>query len=194
MTHIYFLLDSSGSMTSRISMVVSSVNEFLQEQKEGKEECFVDLYTFSRQVKTVFQNTLIENVEFTEKDYVPVGTTALWDAMGFVLQSIPVDSDKKQILIIVTDGEENSSLGYNPLSLKDLMKKYENKLEVVYIGSNQDAILNGSWLGVKRDSSLEYSDEKLPEAIRATSKAVKRYRENTTPTVLFTHQERSVTK
>ena len=194
MTHIYFLLDSSGSMSSCISMVVSSVNEFLQEQMEGEEECFVDLYTFSRQVKTVFQNKKIGSFEFSEKDYVPVGTTSLWDSMAYVLKIIPIKSDQKQILIIVTDGEENSSLGYNPISLKDLLDRYKSNLEVVYVGSNQDAILNGSWIGVNRDSSLEYSDEKLPEAIRATSCAVRRFRQNITPTILFTNEERSVTK
>jgi uncharacterized protein YegL len=198
MSRIYFLLDASSSMRGRKSKVLSSVNEFLDDQR-SEENCIVSFYTFSRQVTTVFENKDIQSVtHLRDEEYEPNGTTALWDAMGFVLQKIPVpqndlssqNSSSKLILIIVTDGEENSSLKWTPLSLKNYMTRFGEKLEVVYIGSNQDAVLNGHTVQSKNDASLTYSDEKLPEALRSTSSAVKRYQRGQSDTVRFTPQER----
>lgn len=192
-TNIYFLIDSSGSMEPRINMVVSSVNEFLQDQKDVKEECKVSFYTFSRVLNTVFENRDIISVPFLKKeDYKPYGTTALWDSMALVLKKILPEENSKNILIVVTDGEENSSLHYNPLLLKTELSRLEHRLEIVYIGSNQDAVLNGKNIGGCMDSSILYTDEKLPSVLRSTSNAVRRYRTNTTPHVVFTDDERRI--
>lgn len=198
-SHIYFLLDASGSMAPKINLVVDSVNEFLEDQKQIG-NCKVNMYTFSRQLTILYEDRDIHSVDVMKaSDFKPYGTTALWDSMGQILEKIPTpkskdSQDKKNILIIVTDGEENASKDWNPFLLREEIERLENQLEIVYIGSNQDAVLNGKFIGSKRDSSLDYSDEKLPEAIRATSNAVRRYRNNTTPHVMYTPLERETTK
>lgn len=193
-TNIYFLIDSSGSMEPRSDMVVSSINEFLEEQKSIKEECKVSFYTFSRVLNTIFENKDIHSVSFLKKEeFRPYGTTALWDSMAEVLKKIPTrEEEGKNILIVVTDGEENSSLYYNPLRLKTELQRLENKLQVVYIGSNQDAVLNGKNIGSCMESSMNYKDDRLPQALRSTSDAVRRYRTNMTSNVVFTEEERRV--
>lgn len=196
-SHIYFLLDASSSMKPRQQTVVSAINEFLEEQK-NLGPCLVSLFSFSRQVQSIFENKDIHSVSLlTVNDYRPCGTTALWDAMGSVLQQIPTlpndqveSSSIKRILVVLTDGEENSSFKYRPIDLKTRIQELGSSLEIVYVGSNQDAVLNGQDVGSDRDSSLEYADHKLPQALRSTSNAVRRYRNNLTPNVQFTYCER----
>lgn len=194
-TDLYILLDSSGSMTAKTKMVVSAVNEFLNEQQQEQGECLVSFYTFSRQLRCLYEKKDIQTIaQMKEEEFEPYGTTALWDAMAGVLDKIPILDNKEkdnhlQILVILTDGEENNSRQYKPIDLKEKIQEREG-LEIVYVGSNQDAVLNGNMMGGNSDSSLEYIDEKLNEAVRATSSAVKRYRSGHTPRVLFTPMDR----
>lgn len=189
-TYIYYLLDKSGSMQDKKKTVINGMNEFLSEQKKIQ-PCFLSFYTFNHNFDTVCELDPIENIEsFKYEDYNPNGTTALYDAMGILLtQKIDVTKNGKHILIIVTDGEENSSREYSSAQIKDLVLNIKN-LEIVYLGSNQDAILNAQHFGGNRGATLTYNDNNLRVAMRSTSDAVKRYRTQETPTVEFTSLER----
>jgi hypothetical protein len=177
-------------MTERADKVISGINEFIQEHKKiDQEDCMVSMYAFNMYIETVFENRPIYEVEVLEKDaYQPNGCTALLDAMGHVLQKIPLD--KKSVLIILTDGEENSSSKYTASCILDMIESRKQNLNIVYMGSNQDAILNGCSIGANRRSSLLYRDSHLQEAMRCTSAAVKRYRMNETDGVVYTPVER----
>lgn len=186
--HIYYILDKSGSMKSRVDKVISGMNEFIEDQKKVG-DCRVNLYSFNSKIETIFEDKNISEVEFlTPERYDPNGPTALLDAMGYVLQKIPLD--QKSILIILTDGEENSSYKYTSVSILEMIESRKNNLEIVYMGSNQDAILNGARIGVNCRSSLVYNDLNLPEAMRCTSAAVKRYRSQETQGIEYTEEER----
>lgn len=191
-TFIYYILDESGSMSSRVDQVISGFNEFLQEH-ENIEDCRVSLYTFHSRVTTVFEGIPIKSVKKLDREhYTPSGMTALWDAMGHVLQQIPLplaEQTNKYIVIILTDGEENSSTLYRPGALKDMIKMRPH-MELVYVGSNQDAVFNAQVLGGTDKGALSYSDCNLKQAMRATTDAVKRYCTQTTPHVEFTQNER----
>lgn len=189
MTSIYFLLDRSGSMEGRVSDVIKGFNDFLHDHQQ-LDDCDVSLYTFSSECTPVFQsNPASESRDLTGEDYTPSGSTALLDAMGMVLDRIPSMSQRKQVLIVITDGEENSS---HKFSRRNIRTKVEERqgLELLFIGSNQDAILNGSSLGGRQRTCLEYVDNCLYEAMRATSGAVYRYSSNMDKEIEFTQAER----
>jgi uncharacterized protein YegL len=191
-TYIYYLLDKSGSMQEKKDTVIRGMNEFLSEQKKIK-PCFLSFYAFNHHFDTICELNPIENIEsFKYEDYNPNGTTALYDSMGILLtQKIDLKKDGKHILIIVTDGEENSSREFSSTQIKELVSNTKN-LEIVYLGSNQDAILNAQHFGGNRGSTLTYNDNNLREAMRSTSEAVRRYRTKETPTVQFTSLERDI--
>ena len=188
--NIYYILDKSGSMTERADKVISGINEFIQEHKKiDQEECKVSLYFFNMDLEILFENKPIAEVELlTREKYNPIGCTALLDAMGHVIQKIPLD--QKSVLIIVTDGEENSSSKYTSSCILDMIESRKNSLHIVYMGSNQDAILNGSKIGAHRTSCLMYKDHHIEEAMRCTSAALKRYRTNETDGIVYTPVER----
>jgi len=75
--------------------------------------------------------------------------------------------------------------------LQALMEETKDKVEIVYMGSNQDAILNGQHYGARQGANLLYTDDSLGEAMRATSGAVGRVLSGRTRTVEYTDLERN---
>lgn len=190
MTSIYFLIDKSGSMSSRIDDVLKGFNDFVCEQRDVHDSR-LSLYTFNDFFSNIFEDVDIRKVnDLTRLDYRPEGTTALLDAMVCVLHKIPsTDNGRKRVFIVLTDGEENSSRLYTRQDVLELIKSHES-LEVIFIGSNQDAILNGTTMGSEERTCLQYNDDCLYNAMRATSQAVYRYSSNTDQEIEFTQAER----
>lgn len=157
--------------------------------------CSVSLHFFNTTLRTFFENRPLEEVEDLQPpDYTPQGTTALFDAFGSRLEhfkTVGTDPLTKRLILVITDGEENASRTISLESLKGLVKDTENIVEVVYMGSNQDAILNGRHLGATQGASLNYNDESLGDALRATSSAIGRVVNGRSRTVEYTSVERS---
>ena len=195
---IDLLIDASGSMFPRRNIVISGLNEFIQEQKKNVQpgtKCCASLYFFNTTMKTIFEDKDISTIEnIHENDYEPNGCTALYDAFGDCLQKIknyPNHLKKpKRILLVMTDGLENSSLRMTSTSLNNLIEETKQDVKIIYMGSNQDAITNGQFMGAERNASLQYRDELLGEAIRSTTQAIGRVVSGKSETVVFTQQER----
>lgn len=193
MTSIYVLLDKSGSMETRTAEVISGFNEFIDTHKK-LDDCRVSFYTFNDSMSVVMEDHDIHDVNcLTRENYEPGGMTALYDAMGAVLHKIPVGSTggRKEIFIVLTDGEENSSHIFQREAIRFMIGE-RKCLEVIFMGSNQDAVLNGTGVGGKARTCLQYRDNNLRGAIRATSNAVYRYSSGETQGVEFTDKEREV--
>jgi uncharacterized protein with von Willebrand factor type A (vWA) domain len=188
-THIYFLLDSSGSMSTMKEKIICSMNEFLIQQCENS-NCFVSLYTFSENLELISNKIHIQKVSYmTEDNYITKGSTALYDAIGNLLQNITLTCEKN-VVIILTDGEENSSMEFTRSEVQKLIESFKDKIKFIFIGSNQDAIFNGKLLGIQRESSLTFSDDRIDNAIRSSGEAVLRYSQNYTEEIEFTDVER----
>lgn len=127
-----FLLDSSGSMYTRIGDTIGGFNAFVEEQKKDGNGGTLSLYTFSDLIQNVYKDTPIAEVQpLTVEFYKPRGNTALYDSMGQILNEY-VDSEG--IFVIMTDGEENASSKYTHAHVKDLVKR--SKLNIIYAGAD----------------------------------------------------------
>lgn len=191
---VYYLIDESGSMLERKDFVLNGIQEFLQTQSQLP-NCHVSLYSFSDgPVKALFEEKDASSVRTEDlQTYAPDGFTALYDAMGFVLQQkIDLSKEGKHVFIVVTDGEENTSRLFKRAQLRELLEsKRARGLEMMFLGSNQDAVMNGTGLGTQSLSCLEYEDEFLPEALRSVSQNLFRFRSEETQTCEFTETERT---
>lgn len=194
---IDLLIDESGSMYSRKDIVISGLNEFLQEQRKKIQatggQCTVSMYFFSTDMKTIFEDKdIFQVLDISTSDYEPDGCTALHDAFGEILQKIKDQplKDRSRILLVMTDGQENSSVRITPKALQNLIEDTKDDVKIVYMGSNQDAIANGQFLGADLRSSLQYSDDLLEDAIRATSQAIGRVVTGESETIEYTQCER----
>lgn len=140
----YFILDKSSSMGDTKKQTVSGYNEHVQElrkrQRENPEDQFlVSLVTFNGEVYEHLWEQPVTDIELlTEKTYHPDGSTALLDAVGYVLSKITDDNESNYLFIIITDGEENSSRRHNYNSVQELItnKQNTNRFTFTYLGCN----------------------------------------------------------
>ena len=172
-----FLLDRSGSMESCCKDTIDGFNSFIDSQKQFGGT--MTLCLFDDKFETVYEKMPIEDVPvLTEDTFVPRGGTSLLDAMGQVLK---MELSDDAMVIILTDGEENSSRVYTSAHVKDLVNLKPWKF--VYLGANQDAVLAASNLGIK--TSLEYDVNRTPEVFRTLSETVSNYTQDPSLGLMF---------
>ena len=80
LTHLYFLLDRSGSMQSIKSDIEGGFAAFVDEQRKGAGECRATLAQFDDVYELVYADRPIADVP--PLDLKPRNMTALHDAMG----------------------------------------------------------------------------------------------------------------
>lgn len=153
---VAFLLDKSGSMHPQSDDAIGSFNAFVKDQPDGTE---MSLWTFSNDLHCVFKDTPVRDVKpITEKDYHPSGGTALYDAMGEVLKGLSAGD----LLVVLTDGEENSSHRYTKQRVKELISM--SKVDIIYAGVDLE---DAKELGIQR--VFKYDGTNTPDIIATLS-------------------------
>jgi uncharacterized protein YegL len=131
---IIYLLDSSYSMFTLRSRALSVFNKILksniEENNKFQQSTKITVVKFDDpdSLKYIYRNINSNNVKpLTNYDYNPLGgSTALYDAVGQVINyemSNDDDNECSFLLIVITDGRENSSKKYNQEKLSKLIKK-----------------------------------------------------------------------
>ena len=159
--YITIVLDRSGSMASQLNDTLGGFNLFLEEQKKIKDG-FMTLITFSNNVETKYKEMNIKDVEkLTKENYVPSGGTALLDAIGSSIKyNDTLDDISKKMIVIITDGEENSSKKYTNAHINDLISDRRNRdWEFIFLAANQDAISSGEAYGIAPEAALTFSQQ-----------------------------------
>lgn len=149
-TYIAFVLDKSGSMETIREATISSFNEQLQEhRKHGSKggETFLSLIQFSGQVEETFFNVPLDEIagELDKEQYAPNGGTAMYDAIGYTLNKLQrwdEPGDVGFLVIVLSDGQENSSKKYDGRQISSLRKELEGtgRWTFQYIGCDAAAI------------------------------------------------------
>jgi Mg-chelatase subunit ChlD len=167
-TEIVFILDESSSMMSIKNDTIKNFNNFLEEQKTVEGKAIVTLITFSspNRERIVIDSDDIKSVEsLTETSYTPNGTTALYDTIGRSIialkDKIKSGKDKKPdkiLFVIITDGQENSSVEYTDEKVFKMIKKQQKRgWKFIYLGANQDSFVSSSKIGIDKNMTLNYS-------------------------------------
>lgn len=168
-TKIVFVVDRSGSMAGIANDVIGGYNKFIADQKALKHgTCDVSFYQFDTLYEAVYENTPIDFVkDLDNKTFVPRSCTALLDAVGNTIKNVGSHLAKLQeserpdkvLVVIITDGEENSSHTYTWNQIKKDVEHQTNvyKWQFTYIGANQDAWQVGANLGIAKGASLTYA-------------------------------------
>ena len=122
---IVMIIDESGSMEAIKDKIIKSINDLITEQKQVKERpSTFTLVKFNNTVNRIVKNkNLNDVVTLKSSDYIPSGTTALYDAIGDTIEWFK--NEKDVLMVIVTDGQNNSSKNYtkNQVSLMIEQKK-----------------------------------------------------------------------
>ena len=158
LVHVCFVIDSSGSMSGSEKDVVGGFNKTIAEQKAVKDgDCIVSLYEFDSRVKKVYLGKNLDEVG--DFNYKVGGMTRLYDGIGTAVDEVGKwlsDMDEserpsKNIVVIITDGGENSSTEYR---LKDIREKIKEQTEkyswdFVYLGNDLSDAKDANDIGIK---------------------------------------------
>jgi hypothetical protein len=175
------ILDESGSMVDHTKDTLGSLKQFHKSQQEVShvDSKFV-VNTFNNKVETRFTGSIGSALEFK---YTPTGSTALYDAIGQTITNTlnylaKADTKPKDVyLIILTDGEENSSQSYSGDTIKKMIETQKAAdWKFIFLAANQDAMFSGGSLGIERGSCLSYAQNKnaTPNAFKCVSEGIKR--------------------
>ena len=159
--HICFVLDESGSMYNSVDDVIGGFQKLIDEQKGEKNgECIISLYRFSGTVKKDYIGKPVNEVP--KLYYSPGGCTAMNDGVGTAIDEIgkwlsdmnESERPSKNIIVIMTDGQENASKEYNFDTVKEKIKQQEEKYSwtFVYMGTNLQDLKDANRLGIKMRS------------------------------------------
>ena len=122
------ILDTSGSMGDNILSARTSVIEFM-EQGDPQDEYF--LVTFNDRTTLVQDFTSRgENIANEVTFANPKGRTALYDAIYLGLEKMGGGRNEKKALIVITDGEDNSSR-YTFSEVRDFVKESDTQIYVI---------------------------------------------------------------
>ena len=197
------IIDRSGSMSGKETDTVGGINttlDIIKQDLKSDEVVKVSIKLFDHEENLLINSLNINDVRPLElRQFVPRGQTALYDAIGFTLTYFmekklrdPTCYDKC-LIYIATDGLENCSKKFNSDSLKKLIasaiKSYN--IELIYLGANQDAILEASKIGILPSHAINYSEtsEECKSAYRSVGNVVNRQKSR--GETAFTQAERS---
>lgn len=163
-TEIIFIMDKSGSMVPKTDDAIGSMNSFIEEQKQLPGECIFTYTEFNTVATVVLDGVPIKDVKpLTRETYRAYGNTALLDAVGNTIKTVgrrlqkTPESDRPEhvVIVVMTDGEENSSHHY---SYDDVGKMITHQTEkynwkFIFLGQNLNAQEVSDQLGTNYSSS-----------------------------------------
>ncbi len=173
---VFVALDRSGSMSGeRWIHAIDSINDYVNGLKKEKVEGTVTVTAFdygqSMRLDTVVDNQSIAYYESLKHDVLsPSGMTPLFDAAANVMDRALENNAKRTVVVIMTDGEENSSKEYTQVKIKDKVKLLQDKgWEVIFLGANFDvtSYTAGSGLAFTKMRNVDMSNQWQRSAMTA---------------------------
>lgn len=174
---VYVALDRSGSMQGeRWTHAIDSINEYVNGLKKEKIEGTVNVTAFDTNGNSVRLVELVDNQSIAYYEPLahaaatPSGMTPLYDAAANVMDRALENNADRTVVVIMTDGEENSSKEYNQAKIKDKVKLLENKKwEVVFLGANFDVTryTADAGLAMTKMRNVDFSNQVQRTAMQA---------------------------
>jgi uncharacterized protein YegL len=181
--HVAFVLDKSGSMEVVEEAVVEGYNDYLRELREQGGETFFSLTSFDTSVHHVCVGEPLGKVgELDSRSYRPGGCTALYDAIGHTVlrteQRLEAErrGEEKVLLVVMTDGLENSSTDYDAQAIAELVRAYDKRPNwtFVYLGAGHETIQAAqdaaTVMSFKADNAMRWSAD--PTSARMSMQAL----------------------
>lgn len=183
---ITFVLDESGSMERIAQSARDGFNEYLQEQIGHGGPTWWTLTTFTSRPRTRFAVIPGAEVRPLGDDYSPNGMTALYDAVGAAvtkthayLEGLESGGPTDVIIVILTDGMENSSRVWNRRQIVDLITEAEDRgWQFVFLGANLDSMAVSRQMGIQKGAVVDWAADEASHrrAIWEATEASKDYR------------------
>lgn len=199
-THLLLIADRSGSMSNIADDMNGGITTLLAEQAAEPGTLRVDLWTFDRIVEHIVKAGRATDVP--KEVIVPRGSTALNDAVGQAVtelgESFAALSENKRpgkvVVVIVTDGEENSSREWRAEQVRALVEKQQDTYswQFVFLGANIDSFATAGGYGIGRSGTMDFaaSSAGVANAFAASSASLRSYRGGATSSISYDDDDR----
>jgi len=165
-TELIFILDRSGSMGGLESDTIGGFNATISDQKKIDGETRVTTILFDNFFEVLHDRINLQDIApLTDKDYFVRGSTALYDAVALGIrkianvqkQTMPEGRADKVIMVITTDGYENSSRETNAAMLHKMIDDCKQEgWEFLFLGADIDAQAAAGAIGIESHRSSNY--------------------------------------
>lgn len=174
-THVIMVLDESGSMTPQWDDTIGGVNAYFDKLREDTGTNYsVSIMKFDTEYRPICANIPVSQVpKLDRNNYCPRGATALYDAVGRALNQTEtkVMVGEKAIVVIVTDGEENSSKEETELTIRPRIERLQGhgNWTFVYLGAVANAWDNAQKMGLHQGNVRRYKKGLTKEVFASMS-------------------------
>ena len=203
--HSYILLDRTGSMSDIWDEALSSVNAYATSVGEADEgevdgediETDVTLAVFDYQDGMQF-DVLRDGVKaedwtnVTDDEANPRGMTPLFDAIGRMVNLAETDKPEKAVIVIMTDGLENSSRELTKDGAKAALDRARAKgWEVVFLGAEFASFDDAETVGVTASKTMAVGKDQLQQSMSTLARKSRAYGKGEADEVEFNDEDRA---
>ena len=170
-TYIGCVLDHSGSMGQggKIEEARNGFNVFLEEQQKLEGEADIRITIFDDKIETIYKGPVEKSPNLTRENFYPKGMTAYYDALGDTIITIGEELSNKPenerpskvIILVITDGLENSSKEYSGYTIEEMIETQKNTYnwEFVFMGADESSIEDAKQFGIV--NTVLYSNDSI---------------------------------
>lgn len=195
----YILLDRTGSMGPIWTEALGSVNAYvaqLAQDEDPADETRLTIACFDYQERLQFdilrRDVTVKSFRpVTDADASPRGMTPLFDAIARIAALAESDAPAKAVLIVMTDGEENSSHEVSRQGAAAALDRIRKKgWQVVFLGANFDAFGEADKVGVSVGQTLNAAPAAMFSSMKTLAKKSRAY-ERMNEEVAFNQADRT---
>ena len=200
-TSVTFLLDRTGSMEVIKDDTIGGFNAYLEGLQGGaaSDDTEFSLVQFdSMSLDKVCVNKPVKGVDkLTKETYEPRASTPLIDAAYKTIKAVETavaGSDKKVVICIQTDGQENASTEHTWDELNALIKEKSNLgWQFNFMGVGIDAYKQASMMGIARGSTISTTMDpgQMRAAYRGSALNTALYASGATATTDFSDDQKA---
>lgn len=182
-SHLYVLLDRSGSMASMAADVVGGFNGLLADQQAAGDDARLTLVQFDSgdpQEVLVDARRIGKVRALRPGDFQPRGGTPLLDATGRLIARATEREERRRragkpaeaiVIVTITDGEENQSREHTRDGIRRLVSaKQAQGWTFVFLGAGLDAYAEARAIGIDPRSTQAWAPDGA--GVRAAMSAV----------------------
>ena len=159
---VILVVDASSSMYQTKQETIDAVENLIAEHRKlTDKKVRVQIYTFDSRVRVPVPTIKLKEYKGSFAGlYNPSGMTALFDGIGkAITENIDNTEFAKTSLVILTDGQENSSQEFDRASATKLISKVQDELgwDVTYLGAKAaDFESFTSSIGIKGGKAIAF--------------------------------------
>ncbi len=179
-TIYHLIVDRSGSMSDCIENTINGFNEQIlhirqMEELYPEQEITIGLSMFNSEVvhKLLHEKPTLAPMLTTET-YRPNGNTALLDAIGITTANLEKDQQEANrtipttvVVVILTDGHENSSRVFRLAVIRKLISRLEESGQWTFsfMGATLDAVDVAEQMNIRRHNSRSFDKHTMKNEV-----------------------------